>query len=1089
MGYFAYLISGRNYFLEETQFLAATHFLKNTDSNRRYTDGVLLTNAGSNTKRGAAWSLRTLAQAAALTPDGDQLKTELTNSLNKNIEYYYNAYRGTPHNSLGFVAPYSNYNGTTSPYSEAIWQEDFFTMAFGYMRDLQSYGAAYEDELLDFSDWKYGAVVGRLGGSGNDQFSYRYAGQYALNVAPLASSDWSGAGPWYNSWGEIARSMNLPTTGDLGQSLVDGYPESATGYVSNMLPALAYAVEHGAPGAADAWNRFTSASNFNSHMATYTADPVWSVYPREINNMPPPPPPPPVPMVPSVTIAANPTTTILGESTTLSWTSTDATACTASNGWSGTKSTSGSQSISPTTNTTYTLTCTGAGGSANQSVTVVVTTVPTPPTPPSTGTSTLPTWVSSLPLWQWYEIPNTALSSVAPAVRPLGINGPVSKITTWNGAALRRSGSVYMLGAAGGHADYAGNEVNAIELNTDNPRWVELKSPTPNSEIIDAAQFYKDLRPASTHTYYNTQYIDQRDRMLVFASPGLSGPTTFPAPPADWPYMGSNRSFSFNYTTKDWDSPDYIALYTGGGDFTAGLAVKHQTTGDVYLARSGSTWWRWNQSSNTWTNLGGYGESNYAGAAIDPTRNRMLIVGDYSGLSAPRVRNLSGNPVSVSFGGLGADILKMAGYPGVVYDEANDTYLVFKNDSSGITTYRVNANTFAVDAPTVSGTLPAQRTNGIQNAIQYVPELGGVVIANSYTGNVKFMRTASLGTTVPTPPTPPAPLPLPVVALSVSPTSITKGESVTLSWNSAHAVLCTAGGGWSGKKAGTGTEVVTPVSTTTYALICTNTQDVSVEQQVTVGVRVPASGGGGGGGGGGSGSKKPTITMTAEPLTVVTGNTSRITWKTKNATKCAASWKSSVPTSGSYTTQALERSTSYTLTCTGSAGKVTESLTIGVVRLATLAEAQSLSSITPEAGSTGGGGGTYTTSPFTRDLILGDVGEDVRALQKFLNAQGFLVASTLEGSPGQETTRFGPGTARALARFQERYASEILTPSGFTAGTGQFGPSTRRKVEALSVSTGGSSSTSSAEIVTLIQSLLAQIQVLQAELVKIRGGG
>src|SRR4030066_570749 len=76
--------------------------------------------------------------------------------------------------------------------------------------------------------------------------------------------------------------------------------------------------------------------------------------------------------VPPVTISAHPTTIISGNSSTLSWSSTNATTCTASGSWTGSKSTSGSQTVSPTRNSTYTLTCTGPGGSANRSATVTV---------------------------------------------------------------------------------------------------------------------------------------------------------------------------------------------------------------------------------------------------------------------------------------------------------------------------------------------------------------------------------------------------------------------------------------------------------------------------------------------------------------------------------------------------------------------------------------------------------------------------------------------------------------------------------------------------------------------------------------------
>ena len=54
---------------------------------------------------------------------------------------------------------------------------------------------------------------------------------------------------------------------------------------------------------------------------------------------------------------------------TLSWTSTNATSCSASGNWSGSKAVSGSQSTGNlTSNKTYTITCTGPGGTATDTV-------------------------------------------------------------------------------------------------------------------------------------------------------------------------------------------------------------------------------------------------------------------------------------------------------------------------------------------------------------------------------------------------------------------------------------------------------------------------------------------------------------------------------------------------------------------------------------------------------------------------------------------------------------------------------------------------------------------------------------------------
>jgi peptidoglycan hydrolase-like protein with peptidoglycan-binding domain len=75
---------------------------------------------------------------------------------------------------------------------------------------------------------------------------------------------------------------------------------------------------------------------------------------------------------------------------------------------------------------------------------------------------------------------------------------------------------------------------------------------------------------------------------------------------------------------------------------------------------------------------------------------------------------------------------------------------------------------------------------------------------------------------------------------------------------------------------------------------------------------------------------------------------------------------------------------------------------------------------------------------FARDLELSIQGEDVRALQKFLNSKGFTIATQGAGSMGNETMYFGPATRQALIKFQ---LANNITPA-----TGYFGPLTKAKV-------------------------------------------
>jgi endoglucanase len=86
----------------------------------------------------------------------------------------------------------------------------------------------------------------------------------------------------------------------------------------------------------------------------------------------------PGPSAPTVTLTVSPSSITIGQAATLSWSSTNATACTASGAWSGARAPSGNQSVTPTSVglVTYSLACTGAGGTTSRSVTVTVAAAP-----------------------------------------------------------------------------------------------------------------------------------------------------------------------------------------------------------------------------------------------------------------------------------------------------------------------------------------------------------------------------------------------------------------------------------------------------------------------------------------------------------------------------------------------------------------------------------------------------------------------------------------------------------------------------------------------------------------------------------------
>lgn len=81
---------------------------------------------------------------------------------------------------------------------------------------------------------------------------------------------------------------------------------------------------------------------------------------------------------------------------------------------------------------------------------------------------------------------------------------------------------------------------------------------------------------------------------------------------------------------------------------------------------------------------------------------------------------------------------------------------------------------------------------------------------------------------------------------------------------------------------------------------------------------------------------------------------------------------------------------------------------------------------------------------FNRALVVGSTGQDVKCLQVLLNTNGYTLAQSGAGSPGMETSYFGPITLAAVKQFQ---VAKGWTPAN------QVGPLTRAALNALITST------------------------------------
>ncbi|MES2263025.1 MAG: hypothetical protein V4724_31255 [Pseudomonadota bacterium] len=299
LGYLAYLVTGRWYFMEEVQFVTTANYLGNGDNTalRTGSKGLVQTAVDAWQTRSCAWDWRARVQALCVTPDDDSaLRSEFIASVEANIEHFHGRYVARANNPYGWIKPGEAYDGTIQTGSP--WQQDFVTAAFGYSLSLGlPISSAAATKLDAFFQWKARSAISRLGPKG--AFWYVNAVPYTLLISPSPAPDYdTGAGPWLTSEAAVYNATYAvvqPWMGKVDGILAAEYLPGERALWGNLQPAIAYAVRHGVPGAQQAYDRMVGASNWSQLRDAFNAHPVWAVQPlQSATAQVPVTPPPPV---------------------------------------------------------------------------------------------------------------------------------------------------------------------------------------------------------------------------------------------------------------------------------------------------------------------------------------------------------------------------------------------------------------------------------------------------------------------------------------------------------------------------------------------------------------------------------------------------------------------------------------------------------------------------------------------------------------------------------------------------------------------------------------------------------------------------
>ncbi len=254
IAYLPYLITGDYFFLEELQFWANWNMVMANPGYREYRKGLLKWGQ----VRAQAWSLRTLGQAASMTPDDHPMKSYFVDRVGYNLEYYNSRYSNNANaNKLGII---EEGGGLATP---RPWMDDFVTWSAGHLVALGF------EEAKPFLAFKAKFPVGRM----TPPFCWLHAPMYAGTFT-------NGSGAVFSTFGEYYKA-NFSDVNCSG-TVMDGYPANPDGYGANFQPALAVAVNAGVPGAKEAWAKYET----RNPKQNYSSAPQWAAVPESISGIP-----------------------------------------------------------------------------------------------------------------------------------------------------------------------------------------------------------------------------------------------------------------------------------------------------------------------------------------------------------------------------------------------------------------------------------------------------------------------------------------------------------------------------------------------------------------------------------------------------------------------------------------------------------------------------------------------------------------------------------------------------------------------------------------------------------------------------------